>query len=252
MGIFGALIGAGIGWWVGGPIGAIIGSWLGSSVSGSVHSSTSDGNEYDMGGNPYTNSQRQARGGFVASLLVLIAAVMKADGQIKRSELDYVKSRLVALLGADQAQEAVLMLRDILKQNINIQDVTLQIRVNLDYSSRLEMLHLLYGIAKADGVVSSEEADIIRTIGNGLGISPNDINAILNMFTDSVDAAYKVLEIEASASDDEVKKAYRKMAMRFHPDKVAGLGKDIQESANEKFRKVQTAYEKIKASRGMK
>ncbi len=245
MGFLGALLGAGIGWWLAGPLGVLVGAWLGSSINTGVMSNDDT---------PF-GSDRQAKGGFIASLMVLIAAVIKADGHVRKIELDYVKSKLVALLGVETAQEAVLMLRDILKKDINIQEVSLQIRVNLDYSSRLELMHLLMGIAQADGVISNEEYNIIKIIGFNLGISSGDMNSILNMFgstKNTVDSAYKVLEIEPTATDDEVKKAYRKLAMRFHPDKVAGLGKEIQESANDKFRKVQEAYEMIKTSRGMK
>jgi DnaJ like chaperone protein len=71
------------------------------------------------------------------------------------------------------------------------------------------------------------------------------------MFYDNVEAAYKVLEISSSATNEEIKKAYRKMAVRFHPDKVSHLGPEFQKSANEKFARVNEAYNKIKKERGM-
>ena len=71
------------------------------------------------------------------------------------------------------------------------------------------------------------------------------------MFYKDTDSAYDVLEISPNATDDEVKSAYRRMAMKNHPDKVATLGPDVQKAAEEKFRKIQEAYETIKRQRGM-
>jgi DnaJ like chaperone protein len=72
------------------------------------------------------------------------------------------------------------------------------------------------------------------------------------MYYKDTTSAFKILEIESTATDDEVKKAYRKMAMKYHPDKVRGLGEQHEKSANEKFLKVQEAYEQIKKERGIK
>jgi DnaJ like chaperone protein len=109
----------------------------------------------------------------------------------------------------------------------------------------------LFGIAVSDGVVSADEVQIIEQIAYKLGISTLDLNSIKSMFIEQTDWAYQVLEIEKSATEDEIKKAYRKMAMKYHPDKVAYLGEDVRKSANEKFQKVNEAYEKVKKERGM-
>lgn len=237
MGLLGSLFGAGLGWWLGGPIGAILGF-----IFGHVTESRSSA--------ALAGDFRQNRDGFLASLLVLMAAVMKADGRIVRSELDFVKKSLLQSLGEERATQAIHALRDIVKQDIPVQEVALQIRVNLDYAARLELLHLLFNIGKADGVLSSEELSVIVQIAGAMGISSADTMSIQNMFVDNAEAAYKVLEIEASASDEEIKKAYRKMAMRYHPDKVSHLGPEFQKGANEKFQKVNEAYEKLKKLRG--
>jgi DnaJ like chaperone protein len=70
------------------------------------------------------------------------------------------------------------------------------------------------------------------------------------MFVRETGGDYKILEVTPDASDSEVKKAYRKMAMKYHPDKVSHLGQDVKKQAEEKFRKVQEAYENIKKARG--
>ncbi|MBI9064614.1 MAG: TerB family tellurite resistance protein [Marinilabiliaceae bacterium] len=241
MGIVGSVLGATLGWWMLGPLGVIMGIVLGHLAE--------DKTSFVKDRDGLTG--RSSRSGFMASLLVLIAAVMKADGKVVRAELDFVKRSLIHTFGKDQTQQALLMLRDILKQSIPIREVVHQIRVNMDYYSRLELLHLMYGIALADQYLSSEELGLIHSISGGLGISESDFLSIRSMFQDDLAAAYKVLEIDEVVLDDQVKRAYRRMALRYHPDKVAQLGDDVKRSAEEKFRKVNSAYERIKKARGM-
>jgi DnaJ like chaperone protein len=190
-------------------------------------------------------------GDFTMSLLTLTAAVMKADGRILKSELEYVREYFSKSFGPAASQEAMLYLRDLLKQEIPLRDVCYQIKHRLDHSSRLQLLHFLFGVSKADGKVHPREVEIIEKIAGYLGISAKDMGSIKAMFYEDTDAAYRVLEIEASVKDDEVKKAYRKMANKYHPDKVAYLGEDIRKAAGEKFRKVKNAYETVKKDRGM-
>ena len=185
------------------------------------------------------------------SLLVLVAAVMKADGKVVKSELDYVKQFFVRQFGQESAKQALLMLKDILKQDIPVRDVCLQIKGNMDYSSRLQLLHLLFNISLADATIHASEIQIIEKISGYLGVASNDFLSIKNMFIPETDSSYKILEIEPSASNDEVKKAYRKMAMKYHPDKVSHLGEEFRKTADEKFKKVNEAYEKIKKERNM-
>lgn len=240
MGFFGKWIGGGLGFALGGPLGAVLGFLVGSMVDNTTVQQT------------YTTSTRRSTpGDFGMSLLVLIAALMKADGKVLKSELDYVKRFFIQQFGEASAKEALIMLRDILKQNIPVRDVCVQISQNMDYSSRLQLLHLLFNIAVADGMVNAAELDAIEKMAGYLGIASSDYMSIRNMFVPETDSAYKILEIEPSATDDEVKKAYRRMAMKYHPDKVGHLGEEFRKSADEKFKKVNEAYEKIKKERNM-
>ena len=237
MGKYGKWIGGGLGWALLGPLGGVLGFVVGSMFD------RSDGQQRVFSGTTH--------GDFTMSLLTLTAAVMKADGRIMKSELEYVKEYFSKSFGPAASQEAMLYLRDLLKQEIPLRDVCYQIKHRLDHSSRLQLLHFLFGVSKADGKVHPREVEIIEKIAGYLGISAIDMGSIKAMFYEDTDAAYRVLAIEASVSDDEVKKAYRKMANKYHPDKVAYLGEDIRKAAGEKFRKVKDAYETIKKDRGM-
>jgi DnaJ like chaperone protein len=239
---FGKWVGLGLGWAVGGPIGGILGLAVGSIF---------DSGTSVISGQPKDVRTRTLRGDYAASLLVLIAAVMKADGRVMKSELDYEKRYFVSRFGEETASEAVVMLRDILKQEIPLRDVTMQLSRSLDYSYRLEMLHFLFGIASADDAVSESENSVIHKIAGFMSITDSDFQSIRAMFVSQTDASYKILEVEPTASDEDIKRAYRRMAMKYHPDKVSHLGEDFKKVAHEKFRKVQNAYERIKKERGI-
>lgn len=240
MAKFAKWLGGGLGFVMGGPIGGLMGFLVGSFIDEArveTHTSLSSG-----GTTP---------GAFGVSLLVLIAAVMKVDGKVVKSELDYVKQFFVRQFGDESAKEALVMLRDLLKQEIPLRDVCAQISRNMDYSSRLQLLHLLFGVAGADQKFHPSEISLIESISNYLGISSGDFLSIRNMFIPETDSAYKILEVDPSVSNDDLKKAYRKMAMKYHPDKVSHLGEDFRKTADEKFKKVNEAYEKIKKERNI-
>jgi DnaJ like chaperone protein len=240
MGNFGKWIGGGLGWVMGGPIGGLFGFVVGSFIDSATIQTSST-----------TDSTVTTPGAFGMSLLVLIAAVMKADGKVVKSELDYVKQFFVRQFGQENAKEALKMLRDLLKQDIPLRDVCIQISRNMDYASRLQLMHLLFGVAGADSSFHPSEIKIIETISGYLGVSSSDFVSIRNMFIPETDSSYKILEIDPSATNEEVKKAYRKMALKYHPDKVSHLGEDFRKAADEKFKKVNEAYEKIKKERNI-
>lgn len=239
---FAKWIGGGLGWAVGGPIGAILGFVIGSVVDGAGDKMKI----YQPGQAGHTTA-----GGYVMSLLVLVAAVMKADGRVLRSELDFAKDFLRRNFGEDSAAEALKMLRDLLNQTIPVRDVCQQIQRNMHYSARLQLLHFLFGIAHADTKVSTEELTLIEYISTEMGISDSDLKSIKAMFIKDTGFAYRILEVETTATDEEIKKAYRRMAMKYHPDKLASMGEEFQHAAQEKFREVNEAYQAIKKERNI-
>lgn len=227
----------------GNPLGAILGLALGvmytTAFSQNVLASS--------------QSQQSQSNDFSQVLLILTAHIMKADGKLMRSELDFIKGFFERRLGYDKTQELMVQLRDLLNTEFSINDVCRKIRMGMIYPMRLELLHFLFGIASADGEINPNELIELEKVAAYIGITSPDYEAIKAMFYKRSEPsnAYKILEIDINASNDEVKKAYRKMAVKFHPDKVSHLGEEYQTAAKEKFQKVNQAYEDIKKKRGM-
>lgn len=240
-------IGGGMGWVLGGPIGAILGFAVGSMIDNTE--------AITQQSNPYTRNRRTYRttsNDFMVSLLVLSAAVMKADGKVMKSELKYVNDFFVRQFGKEIASEQMVLLRGILKQPLQLREVCLQIKANMDHPMRLQLVHYIFGLANADKTLDGSEVRIIEEISRYLGISQKDYQSIRAMFGHDTESAYNVLEISPDATDNEVKKAYRKMAIKYHPDKLSNLGPEFKEAAEEKFVKVKEAYETIKKKRNLK
>lgn len=242
MGSFGKWIGGGLGWAFGGPIGALIGFAVGSMF---------DGSNVTVSSNTLGPS-RTAEGDFKMSLLVLMACIMKADGKIMKAELAVAKRFLVANFGEQGALEALQILKNLLEQPIDETQVALQINQYMNYSSKLELLHLLFDIAYADDEIHDSELAAIKRIADIFRIDRLDFESLKAPYMKQVDRdwAYKSLEIEPTATDEEIKKAYRKMAKKYHPDLVNELGEDVKKSATEKFRSINEAYESLKKQRG--
>jgi DnaJ like chaperone protein len=252
-------IGGSLGWSVGGPIGAVAGFALGALFDNGLGNKENNQQTFTS-----QNSNTQA-GDFGMSMVILSAAVMKADNKIMKSELEFVKSYLVQQFGASQAKDLTAALKEVLKTDVPVRQVCLQIRANMSHPMRLQLMHYLFGVGYADGLVETAELQTLNNIARYLGVSQKDffsINARFggqggtggrarNSSSLGITAAYQILEIDSSVEDQDVKKAYRKMAKKYHPDKVAALGPEFQNAAKEKFQKVQQAYEEVKEKRGM-
>lgn len=249
MAKFAKWLGGGLGWALGGPIGAIIGFALGSLLDES-EITVYKGGSPPPGGNR-GSFQRGSVNDFTASLLVLSAAIMKSDGIPKKSELDYIRSFFIRQFGEEKAYQDMLLLKEMLKRDIPVHDVCAQIKQFMPLASRQQLIHYLYGLSKADGHIHLAEIAMIEQIGHYMGIATADMNSMKAMYYRDAQSDYKILEVTEHASDDEIKKAYRKMALKFHPDKVAQEGHEVQRAATEKFKKVQEAYENIKKKRGI-
>ena len=237
-----------LGFVLGGPIGSIIGVLIAS-----LFEKSGLDNQTSSGTSRTSRAQRTTAGDVNVSIIVLIACVIKSDGRVLKSEINYVKPFLLRTFGEAGAKQALLLLKELLKQDIDAKAVAQQIGQHVNYSTRLELVHLLLAIANADGEIHDLELETISSISMYMSIQDADLQSILALYQRRKDTnwAYTALEITPSATNEEVKKAYRRMAMKFHPDKVANAGEEIRQQATDKFRAINEAYEHIKQQRGI-
>lgn len=234
-------VGGGLGWVLGGPIGGLLGFLLGSLLDNvdldAIYKEIREG------------SATTGEGDFRISLLILSAAIIKADGKVLQSELEYVRTFFVSRFGVEKANESMRIFNKLNKQEISVEKISKQIKIFMDYPSRLQLLHYLFGVAQADGSIAQPEMNLIERIAGYLDIHNRDFTSIKSMFYKSTDNAYKILGVEKSDSITHIKKVFRKLTLQYHPDKVEHLGADIKKSAKEKYLKIVEAYEQIKKER---
>ena len=285
----GKWIGGFLGFITAGPLGALAGFALGSLFDHGLDEVNKPGSEgynnreysnayeaysgYGSGG--YGNGsyggygQQHAyegeRNSFMFSLLVLASYIINADGRIMHSEMELVRRFLLQNFGMAAKQQGEEILLKLFEQQKRmgmqqyrtvIQDSCHQIRANMMYEQRLQLLNFLVMIAQADGVVNSQEIQALKEMAIHMGLSAEDVDQMLNLesgasSTGSLDDAYRVLGISPDASNDEVKAAYRKMALKHHPDKVAALGEDVRRAAEKKFQEINDAKDRIYKARGL-
>jgi DnaJ like chaperone protein len=247
MASFTKWLGAGLGWSFGGPIGALLGYMIGNVVDGFTKKDLQD---FEQQANHHSKTTHS--GDFEISLLVLSSFVIKADGKIDPRELDFVRAYFVKMYGKDRANHAFRLFKGIIQnKDISVRQISLQIRQQMQHASRLQLMHYLFALAKADEVVTPDELDMLQKISGYLNINSYDFESIKAMFYKDSESAYKILEIEKEATEKELKAAYRKMVKKHHPDKVRHLGQEHLKGAQEKFLKIQEAYEQIKKERGL-
>ena len=193
-------------------------------------------------------------GDFELNLLTLCSVVIKSDGNVNQKELDYVRSYFVQAYGKERANATFKTFNEVIKnREIDSARICAYMRSRTTYEVRLQILHFLFGITQADGHISNAEVNELRNIAHHLQINQRDFESIQAMFVKSNDttSAYKILEIDKTATDAEVKKAFRTMAKKYHPDKLESMDEAYKKGAQEKFLKVQEAYEKIQKERGL-
>lgn len=239
---------------------AIIGFFIGGIVDQVMRSRNNQGGQNGQsGGNRQSfqdifeyYTQQTQRYDFPTQLLALSAYMMKSDGKVVKSELNFVKTFLAQQFGNQFNTSHLQTLKHFLDApTIPIDQICSDIRMRAQVEIRIQLLHYLFGIAQSDGQVSDLEIKTLQYIANLLQVPPMDFRSVQGMFKQNLNADYEILGVDESASDEDIKKAYRQMAVRYHPDKVASLGEEYQKGAKEKFQRIQEAYDNVKKARGL-
>ncbi len=269
MAQYGKWIGGFIGLIAGGPLGALAGFALGSLLDESNDDVQKiNKNSYGHRSSAYSNTQSQAnyqsrtryeeeqRNTFRFSLLVLASYIIRADGKVMHSEMNLLRQWLRNNFGqnaVDDGEQIILKLfeQQKLLGHSEFRSMVMgsceQLRQIMSYEQRLQLLNFLVMIAQADGFVATAEVNALRECTLALGLSETDLNSMLNLQDagTNLDAAYKVLGVSPTATNDEVKAAFRRLALQNHPDKVASLGEDVRKAAEKKFKEINAAKETI-------
>ena len=262
----GKWIGGILGFMSGGPLGALAGIVLGGlfdNMLDGVNTPETQGTFDGYSGYQTRSYEQQVQGqrnSFLFSMLVLASYIIKADGKVMHSEMELVRNMLRQNFGDVASQQGDEILRRLFDEQkrvgehqfkTTVADCCRQIAMNMDYSQRLQLLNFLVMISQADGRVDPSEVIAMKECAQWMQMSADEIDSMLGMGKDDLESAYKVLGVSPDATDAEVKRAYRNLALNHHPDKVAALGEDIRKAAEKKFQEINDAKERIWKARGL-
>ena len=229
--------------WPGAILGFIVGNIIDNMNAGKTY--TSGGRIFGRG--PSQNVPAE----FELKLLALASVVIKADGKVEQSELDFVRRYFVQAYGKERANTTFRLFNEqIKKSGVSGSTIARELKMRLTYETRLQVIHFLFSVANADGLVSKSEVQQLSQIAQAFAINQRDFGSIKAMFFDKPDRAYEILEVPKTATVAEIKKAYRTMVKKYHPDKLQDMDEAYRKGAEEKFRAVQEAYERIQKERG--
>lgn len=253
------VIGAIIGYVLLGLPGAVLGFLIGGSFERVRN--------YGAGGfNPLTRGNRQAV--FLRTVFLLQGKLAKADGHISQAEIDHTEHFMRQLgMTAEHRQQAISWFREGAAADFAIAPALREFMAHCGHTRNLPRVLLVYlmVMALADGVMDNAERGLLQEVAGQLGYSAAEFQQLLDMTLNqsqfsgqqprgsALDDAYKALGVDKSCSDQELKRAYRRLISQYHPDKLMGQGvpEDMLKVATEQARDIQTAYDLIKKDRGI-
>ncbi|MDX8392272.1 MAG: TerB family tellurite resistance protein [Mariprofundaceae bacterium] len=249
MSWLGAGIGAGIGMVVGGPVGAAIGAWLGSSVSGR----SARGGAGGIG----MHDPQAAQTTFFVALFSMLAKMAKADGKVTSEEADVVNhfAKNMLKMDAEDRKAAKDIFTNALDDQYSIYDYADQYRQIAPNHQMQEMIYrLLFSVAFSDKSLHPAEDEILKQIPARLGLDDSYYRILMDEFhgqSTDLSGSYDILGCTSESTDSEVKKAYRKLCMEYHPDKIGskGLPDGFMKFAEEQMHQINESYSAIMDSR---
>lgn len=180
--------------------------------------------------------------------------VIKADGKVDQRELSFVREQFKLWFGADRANEAFNFFKQVVQEQPALTTVCAEVRRHMSLQGRIQIVGFLFGLAQADGAIEPSERQIIARIAQYLGIGQADFQRqeLLHGSAEQRIDPYEVLGLSPTASDSELKSAYRRLVKKYHPDALQGMGEDVVKEAEASFRQIQAAYEELCKARGIK
>ena len=227
-------LGAGLGFMVGGPMGSMIGYAAGEQMGkpGKQYSKTANTSEFET------------------NLLLLASAVIVADGKIAQEELDFVEGFFRDNFDPKHVNEKMAILKHCLERRYEVRKACDDIRIMAKPSTRMQIMHFLFDLAISDAALDRKENEVIFVIAGWLNVNDIDYRKIKTDYTEEV-KRYNIFGLAHNASFEQIKAAYRKLVLEYHPDRNAHLSPAEQKAIAEKFRRVQEAFDKIRAERGI-
>jgi DnaJ like chaperone protein len=259
MAWWGTLLGGTLGYMFGGPLGALLGAALGRNFDRGLGRT-----ERHAGFEP--GQQERVQAAFFAATFSVMGHIAKADGKVTPDEITSTESVMARMqLGPAQRRAAIQLFNEGKKSGFPLQEVLRQFlqECNRRHTLLQVFMEIQIATAMADGSIHPAERRIIQNIGAQLGFTRAEIEHLFSMEhgahpgatrTPPVAQAYEVLGVERTATDAEVKTAYRRLMNQHHPDKLIakGLPEEMIRIATEKTQQIKEAYERIKTDRGMK
>ncbi len=247
MGWLGKIVGGTLGFALGGPLGAIAGAALG-------HSFDATDNQYSRARLSYHEETQMT---FFVATFSMLAKVAHADGRISPEEIQAVEDFMANELNLtpESKRFAVEIFETAINSPMAFQDFAGQFYHQFHNQPRLLdlMIDVLLRLSVADGALSDSEEKLISSAARTFRFSEQKYNELKARYAPDFEKYYAILGIHSRASDDEIKRQYRKLVKEYHPDKIAskGLPEEFNKFANDKFREIQDAYDAVKQERGL-
>lgn len=228
-------LGAGIGWIAAGPLGGLLGFAAGKTLEPDTHQ--------------YQNTANTSA--FETNLIVLAAAIIMADGDAGNEELDFAREFFKTHFNPEHIDEKMAILNHCLRKTYDMRKACDDLRNSSQPSTRYQVVTFLYELALSDGTLSQPESTLLFIIAGWLNVNDVDFRKIKASFENyEQQNLYALLGVSPNASFEDIKAAYRRAVLEYHPDRNAGLNATEQKAKAERFLRVQEAYNKIRSDRG--